>query len=793
MLDDHHRPATAPVTPAIVVAPADGKSAKKAALREKLIDRCAQYIAEHCGPDSKGRGHPTVSRLRLDAVEAAIARARTITPDLPSNLEAHHFRDVQGIYNDSHHATRIVEKQVRHLLDNQFGGSIGRMIEGITWGMLTAPLKERVGNREVTISMFRSVRYFDDCPSNVVITVLKRWAGQDKAFLEWAEKVRPYHFRSAPQRTYTTTSEDAGKQAAVIKNRVDVLGNKIRLLLTKPKYGGNLGEFIRGVTWEELRQPYQETICGYTFTISSSTALGAFGHRRADALIAVIKAWSETDPQYLELATRLQPYHFAKVTAGTFTPMTETAEEGAKVRASAIELLCVRVKQLLGPSPSNETIGSFVMNLRAKTLLASFSEEIDDHIFPVSPVRAMAYFRNSPSDAISAVFQRLAVDDPIFVEWAAHLRPHHFVMNRLNTFTPSSDEPAEIARAKETALSAVVDRFGVLLEVDYKGDFDKACRNVRFDDLRSSYQDTVAGVTFEISVVGATNALASSCTVHAILSTYAKRHGLPFNLSPLCFTGCAVTREQRISGSLSRYDWRKIQNGPGKYDTSIFGFRQFDAPDKEIVRELAFDRAVSFLCGAPAVYLGLETEQFSSLRKLTELTDIDTGIVVERDTRVHAAMESARTSAPPELRRLLQPIQILSGDFNEVVSGLSVPATCRFNTVNYDTMGRLSKGKLEVIDNLFANDLLADRAMLIVTISESPIELARARREGITDDFYDLLTATIIKSAGTKYELCDRAEARYGGGTNGTVGTPMRTCMFSIARLSERNETPLAS
>lgn len=142
----------------------------------------------------------------------------------------------------------------------------------------------------------------------------------------------------------------------------------------------------------------------------------------------------------------------------------------------------------------------------------------------------------------------------------------------------------------------------------------------------------------------------------------------------------------------------------------------------------------------------------------------------------------ARDYGPPQTRALLERFEFVAGDINAIIQRLSTDDNARFNVVNLDYLGRLTAEKMRALRALIGRKLLADRAIIIVTLSESALERSRAKAEGITQDFYEALTDCIERAAPPDYRLVDRAEIRYGGGTNGGTGTPMRVCNFSVIR-----------
>lgn len=117
-------------------------------------------------------------------------------------------------------------------------------------------------------------------------------------------------------------------------------------------------------------------------------------------------------------------------------------------------------------------------------------------------------------------------------------------------------------------------------------------------------------------------------------------------------------------------------------------------------------------------YFGLEGPNFGSYITLSNLTGIDAGksVVAERDKRAYNLMKSIVDNCD-KIRggKIFDGLSLYSG---EAAEALDINKGNRFNFVNLDYMGPLSKNKVRTIDKLFQEDRIDDDSVLFVTLSE---------------------------------------------------------------------------
>jgi hypothetical protein len=679
--------------------------------------------------------------------------------------------DGQRVY-DMEMCGTLVSKHVAYLLATKFNGSVGALISGITGDDFTQPFVDEIGSTNFRVSSVKAFQGFNNSPSACVMHSFARWAQEDSRFEIYAQRVKPWHFFSSiPQRTFADCAPDLSYH-----HKMEVCGplmvRKVQDVFART-YNNDLARLVRGISLVDLETPLVEEINGEQLAIPMGSVVDAFGGSPPKAVIFSVSEWAKVRPEFAEWAEKLRHYHFTRACYGSYS--SQGTESDRQYDLEACGAIAVRKVRDVLENVFAGNVGRMIQEIEQSHLIEPLIDVIAGEPFEVVTATALGAFNSrSTSEVVMYAIAEWAKAEERFEVWAAKLRDWHF--QRAQACRYSRNEVGQEVKYDIDACGALVCRkIDQLLQS--APSMKSLLAGVRQTDLCAALVEEIGGVEFHISM-GTPMAAFNSSPFQAF-EYYHRTKGLPIAFSPLCFVGSAETRMRRLEGQLSRYDWEVIQTEPGHYDTAQLGFRQFNSPEKVVVRQLMFEHAAHFLGDTPVHYLGLETEQFTSLRIVAEQMSLESGIVVEHDSRVVQAMHSAKSTAPTGTRALLSNVEILEGDINKVISGLR---TTPRNLVFLDYTGQLSDGKIGALCRLVERGLLAEKTFLIVTVNVSPLALQRASSKGFSGQADEILANQLKETLPASYSISDSIDIAYRGGTDIRSGSNMHCIGFGITR-----------
>ncbi|MBT3304155.1 hypothetical protein HN387_02615 [Candidatus Woesearchaeota archaeon] len=251
-------------------------------------------------------------------------------------------------------------------------------------------------------------------------------------------------------------------------------------------------------------------------------------------------------------------------------------------------------------------------------------------------------------------------------------------------------------------------------------------------------------------------------------------------VKPIHFVGTARTRARRLAGKLSPYDLRSVKK-QNTYDTSVFGFKQYHSSDKDVMRWIMAEEAIKVLGDRDVRYLGLETEQFRGISAVYDQLNLNSfrSTVIERDPRVYNAMLAVKQRVRSKPGKAVRGTQIINGQLAEEVSKIRGR---RYNYVNYDFQGFLSKGNVQAIETLFRKELLTKKAIIYVTLQETQLAKSRAKKAGFEDQVSAL--NQLMQDQSSTHTCKQMFTLDYQGGTTDRHKTPMIVVGYEVTRLA---------
>ena len=270
-----------------------------------------------------------------------------------------------------------------------------------------------------------------------------------------------------------------------------------------------------------------------------------------------------------------------------------------------------------------------------------------------------------------------------------------------------------------------------------------------------------------------------------MLKRYHRLSGRNFPYTKACFIGPPEARSRRQRGDFSVEDLRKIRQPDGTFNTAVFGLKNFNTQDKVATRELMLEMAELELEDRSINYLGLETEQFHSLRAVYQRLNLspEGSRIVERDKRVFKAMQSTVAKLPHCEGKALRAVSLSNNTLQQDLEALPIGES-EFNLVNFDYLGHLERSKEHNLQLLLERRLLATKALVIVTLQNSPLAQARASNEGYgTDQVQALLVEMTRLGSLTGHQVHQIAALPYKGGSDATTrGSDMLWIAYRITR-----------
>ncbi len=639
-------------------------------------------------------------------------------------------------WTDSRDIDDVIVKKVNQLL-SRYGGDLHRLIANTTQvEFFEEPLLDNIGGTIFEVSLQGLAKYLPHGPSPYdAIQRYLQIVGRSDEFAA----LRSYHMRQASPGTF----DKPGVLDGLIVKKVNQL--------LESKYEGDLNRLISETNQDELFSPLYEMVAGQPMEVS----MGVLMVRIKGRPFLFLKRFLELTGRSNE-ASELRPYHLAKASKGTW-----------RDEKLLDEAIVKKITQLL-----NQKYGGDIHQLIANTnAIELFTEPLIDTLggqsieVTLGGIRQISMPKYSCFTMISRYLRAVGREEEF-----KGFRPYHMSRASANTW-----DDAELVD------EILVKKIDHLLREKYHGKLDELVENTTFDELFTEpLIEIIGGKPLEVKLSGVGNTALGGSTFKAV-KRYCRIKGIPFRYTRQCFTQLPETRRRRIEGGFNAYDLRLVKNSDGTHDTSRYGMRRFASDEKVVARDLMADQISQALPDKSIHYLGLETEHFEFIRLLSQRLTVDApnSAIVEIDQRTYNAMKSVQRSAVGP-NRFLQKIKIVRADINEALASLTGP----YNVINLDYLGHLSAGKAKGIEALFKNNgLLEDSAVVIVTLSNRPIDQARADQAGFGRDQVAALEKVMKEKAGARWTVKAAGTLAYAGGTNGRTGTPMVLEVFKVDRI----------
>jgi hypothetical protein len=186
----------------------------------------------------------------------------------------------------------------------------------------------------------------------------------------------------------------------------------------------------------------------------------------------------------------------------------------------------------------------------------------------------------------------------------------------------------------------------------------------------------------------------------------------------------------------------------------------------------------------PVRYLGLETEQFVSLRAIYERLNLSPSesLVVERDRRTFIAMQHSVRALPHDEGKSLRQVNLACNALESELENTPAGAF-RFNVANLDYLGHMSEGKEYALQLLLAKKLLEPDAMVFITLHDTELARSRAVQAGYDTDQSVAVDETLHRLASlTGHKALQVARLNYDGGSSDRSGSKMLWLAYTITR-----------
>ncbi len=631
----------------------------------------------------------------------------------------------------------VLKKKCDALMRESFGGNLTRFCSEVTQDHLLTPLEDAVGNTVIPVSMTGPGNSFKSSPYKMAQRYLEL-IGQGEQY-RW---FKPYHMSKAPLGTW----QDPEMVNEVLKKKCDALVTE--------RFGGNLTKFCSEVTSEDLLSPLQDAV-GDTVIQVSMGGLGKY-----------FKASPyEMAQRYLEVIGRrdeynwFRPYHMTMAPLGTWQD-PEIVNEVLRKKCDAL------VRESF-----EGNLTKFCLEVNQHQLISPLQDAVGDTVIPVSMHSLGLSFKGSPFEMAKRYLEVIGRKEEY--SW---FRPYHM-----------SKAPVGIWQDPGIVEEVLKKRCDALLRESFNGKLTRFCSEVTSQDLLSPLQDAVGGRVISVSM--ARLALSFKGSPFEMAKRYYSICNRPFKLTKPCFIGSPETRMRRQRGEFSSRDLACVRREDGSFDTRVFGFTNFHSKDKSAVRELMLETGEHELEDRSVSYLGLETEQVTSLRGVYQRLNLvpRDSMVVESDPRRFQAMQSTVARLPKGEGRALRGVSLLQNEIERELE--EAPArSFSFNLVNLDYLGQMSQSKEYALQLLLEKRLLAPRALVFVTLQDGPLARSRAESAGYSADQAQSVDQELKRLAAlTGHEVFRIAALPYKGGADSSSGEGM---MLWLAYRITRREAP---
>lgn len=627
----------------------------------------------------------------------------------------------------------VLTKKCDQLLKERFDSDLTRFCCHVKLNELLSDLVETHAGRSISVSMHSLRDAFGDG-----YQIIRRYL-QLRGFSEEYAWFQPHHMHKTPNGAWSKEAID------------DVLKQKCDVLLEQ-KFGNDLTLFLRDVSYDDLLSDLEQTHLGTSLAVAMSEAAKVYG----DSPYKMILRYLEI----LGLSERyswFKPYHRSVAPNGTWSE-----------QSIIDEVLEKKVDALLRDAFDND-LPRLCCEVTQRDLLGDLIETHEGREFVVS----MGALGNKFGDSSYPMVKRYLHLRGLSMGYT-WFKPYHMKMAPLRTWHDQ--------RIIDEVLSKCCTR---LLRDRFDNDLSRLCAELTGNHLRRPLMETHAGREISVSMHKLVTNFRGS--PHAILERYFKNLGRPFPYTKACFIGSPETRQRRQRGDFSPADLSEIRRPDGTFDTSRYGFTNYTAPDKAAIRQFMIEAIEDAFQDLSVNYLGLETEQFLSLRALYERVNLAPpgSLIVEQDARTFAAMRSTINRLPNAEGKALRHVRLKHNALEAELAQAS-DRSFRFNVANLDYLGHMSQGKELALQLLLEKKLLDTEALIFVTLQDSELARARALKAGYGGDQAQALTDTFTRLGSlTGHSVLDVATLHYDGGSNGKVGSRMLWAAFKISRTEE--------
>jgi hypothetical protein len=643
-----------------------------------------------------------------------------------------------GTWQEQTLIDEVLKKKCDSVVQDFFDNDLARFCCEVTAGHLLSPLIETHGGKEISVSMGAIGRTFDDSPYAIVRYYL-RLICRDSEF-SW---LKPYHMARAALGTW----QEQTLIDEVLKKKCD--------RVVRDFFDNDLTRFCCEVTAGHLLSPLIETHGGRDISVS----MKAIGHTFDDSPYAMVR-------DYLRLLGRdreyawLKPYHMTRSASGTWQEQT-LIDEVLKKKCDGV------VRDIF-----DNNLTRFCCEVTQKHLLSPLIETHGGRDISVSMGAIGSKFDNSPYPMVRHYLRLLGRDREY-----AWFQPYHMKIATLGTWQEQTLIDEVLKKKCDSVLRDLFDN-----------DLTRFCCEVTQKHLLLSPLIETHGGR-DISVSMSRLGYAFDGSTYAMVRHYHKLIGRSFSYTPECFIGPPETRKRRQSGELSARDLRWIRLPDGTLNTKRYGFKNFTAPDKTAVRQFMVEIIEDIVKDRSVHYLGLETEQFLSLRALYERVNLspEDSLVVEQDTRTFKAMKATLKGLPNGEGRALREVDIRRNDIARELD-LIPERSFQFNVVNLDYLGHFSEGKEYCLRLLLEKHLLHKEALVFVTLQDNELARNRAAAGGYSSDQASAVDMHLTRLANlTGHQAQRLAWLHYEGGSGGKISSQMLWLAYKVTR-EERSQ-----
>jgi len=638
----------------------------------------------------------------------------------------------RGTWKQQEMIDEVLKKKCDSLLRDYFDSDLTRFCCEVTADQLLSPLIETHKGREISVSMAALVEMLSDSGYAVVQRYLQ--IREEDRNYTW---FKPYHMTKAPQGTW--------KEREIVD---EVLKKKCDSLL-RDCFDNDLIRFCCEVTQDQLRSPLIETHDGKEISVSMGGVVNTLRNSPYEIARRYLEILGE-DSKY----TWFKPYHMHRASTGVWEQQ-EVIDEVLKKKCDS----------LLRDYFDND-LTRFCCEVTHEQLGSTLIETHNGREISVSMRALVQVFGHSRYAAVQRYLQ--IREEGSKYTW---FKPYHMTRASLGTW-----------EQREMIDEVLKKKCDSLLRDCFDNDLIRFCCEVTRDQLRSPLIETHDGREMSVSVMALINSFKGS--PYLMTKHYHKLLGRLFPYTPECFIGTPETRKRRQSGELSTADLKKIRLPDGTLDTKRYGFKNFVAADKAAVRQFMVEIIEDTVKDRSVNYLGLETEQFLSLRALYERVNLSPtdSLVVEQDGRTFKAMTATVKGLANGEGRALRKVDLRN---NQIESELEVipDRSFQFNVVNLDYLGHMSQSKEFCLQLLLEKRLLDNEALVFITLQDNELAQARAAVAGYAADQASAVDKELLRLADLTGHKAQRlAWLHYEGGSGGKGGAQMLWLAYKVTR-----------